>query len=160
VGAIEMLENFGIVLWCMRLTGLYHRAPEKDATLAQRVFSGRTYCLVITILLWLNLMRYIPVFFIGVFGLNPFEMLTFTWFLQGAINAALCFRACTKRDHLEEFDCKWKTFKVDADMKNAKLVFEKKEMHVWIALVLTFAFIFLFLDFFCILTGVAAVFDR
>ncbi|ELU17667.1 hypothetical protein CAPTEDRAFT_221497 [Capitella teleta] len=155
-----MLENLGPITWAMRISGLYHQLPDEQASKAKRWFSARTYCLVVTVLLWLNLLRYVPVFFMGVIGWNPLELLTFCWFFQGAINATLCFRACSNPKHLKEFDRLWKLFKVDTDVQNVPLVFPKSEMVIWIVICLIYASVFIFLDFFLYGAGGAGIFER
>lgn len=151
-----MLEHFIPLLWCMRVVGLYHEPPPKDATWLRKIFSARTYCLIITTILWLNWMRYIPVFFIGIVGFNPFELLTFCWFLQGALNCTICFRACTNKDHLLEFSRLWSIFK----REHEEFMFTRREMLKWLVGCMLFACFFIIVDFSMLIAGLADIYTR
>lgn len=155
-----MYEHFKPLLWCMGAAGLYHEPPPEDASWPRKIFSTRTYCLIISVLLWLNWLRYIPIFFLGIHDFRPFELLSFCWFLQGALNGLICFRACAKKDHMAEFIRMWNIFKADNEMKREDLTLSRREIWPWLIACLIFSWSFIALDFFMYLAGLLGMFER
>ncbi len=130
-----LYEAFLPFLMCMKLFGLYHNkeyvirkvenVPYSDGydnengmdenanakpPLAKRITISSVYSVLVTLMLWVNVGRYVTAFSQedGGFTAMLFQkVIMLMYFFLTAVNALVCFRACHKYTNIPEFFYEW-----------------------------------------------------
>ncbi|KAK6183507.1 hypothetical protein SNE40_010977 [Patella caerulea] len=87
------------LLKCMQLFGIYYDKFERRSTSGRLFNFSKIYCVFAMVLIWINVLRYIPSFWVG-FDYQPNQtvnrVIKQTWLLQCAITASIILWHCRK----------------------------------------------------------------
>ncbi|XP_038058171.1 uncharacterized protein LOC119729607 [Patiria miniata] len=93
----------------MQIMGLWHSEvinPSKRKSKSRRILNARNYSILVLFLLWFNLLRFLPAFFVGP-ELDPsrlyFKVIYMTVLLQAALNASVNFWAASRKTMLRDY---------------------------------------------------------
>ncbi|XP_022090696.1 uncharacterized protein LOC110979311 [Acanthaster planci] len=93
----------------MQFMGLWHAEvikPPKAKSKSRKILNSRNYSIVVLIFLWINLVRFLPAFFVGA-ELDPsrlyFKVIYMTVLLQAALNASVNFWAASRTKMLRQY---------------------------------------------------------
>ena len=116
MGKMELYQAMSPMIRCMEIFGVWHSdviAPERKLrrkSFCNKIFNIYNYSILVLILLWLNLLRWLPSFFVGS-NLDPsrlyFKVIYLAFLLQCALNHSVIFWITSKPDRIAAFFQHW-----------------------------------------------------
>ncbi|OWF46985.1 hypothetical protein KP79_PYT10101 [Mizuhopecten yessoensis] len=101
-----MMKIFGVYFYEPGRVDLPYNGEERVSKRKPKIDYVKWYCVCLTVLSGLNVVRYIPSFWVGVDfvpNLTVSRIVMISWIIQCFLNRLLLLRACWLRSHLTEY---------------------------------------------------------